>query len=253
MAILSTTWLIVEAILIPHGFQKWYSLSFFIHPLLLVFSQIFIWVDCLTVRLSNLAIWSVILRAYRLLRDRITHMLHYGGSEDYQVTQNTGRRFEVLETTCAIQSIVLHDCCRVLQTIGGKAGDKKHGFEEEEVDEEETNDEISEDSETDEFSSTGFSSFESPIRERALGDEVQGVEIDEFYNSYTERMDWFDLLNYERTCGISEYSLIHLARVGHGLMAHGKIYGLPSVVLHANFLICYFLHSFHLQLQSINS
>lgn len=154
-------------------------------------------------------------------------MLYRGESEDYQVIQDN-RRFEVVETICAIQSIVLHECGEVLQTMGGAAGDKEHGFQEEEDEKEEmgdhseTGDHIDKDSNTDESSSIGFSSFESPIRERRVEDEREEVEIDEFYNMYIGRMEWFDLLNYERTCGISKYSLIHLA--GRA-MAHGTIFG----------------------------
>lgn len=39
-------------------------------------------------------------------------------------------------------------------------------------------------------------------RQVAVRDEHQD-QSDPFYKKYTERMRWFDLLNYDRTCGIS--------------------------------------------------
>ncbi|XP_059670347.1 uncharacterized protein LOC132315918 [Cornus florida] len=43
----------------------------------------------------------------------------------------------------------------------------------------------------------------SPPMERAISDDHEQEELDSFYNKYTERMRWFDVLNYDRTCGIS--------------------------------------------------
>lgn len=44
MSPLSSCWLIIESILIPDGILKWFFLSFYIHPVFLVFCQIFLWV-----------------------------------------------------------------------------------------------------------------------------------------------------------------------------------------------------------------
>ncbi|KAG8366822.1 hypothetical protein BUALT_Bualt16G0007700 [Buddleja alternifolia] len=54
MALLSSCWLIIEFYLIPDGFAKWYSLSFYIHPFFLFFCQIFLW-------LKKLQIWFLLL------------------------------------------------------------------------------------------------------------------------------------------------------------------------------------------------
>ncbi|XP_011085860.1 uncharacterized protein LOC105167737 [Sesamum indicum] len=43
MALLASCWLLVESFIIPHGFLKWFYLSFYINPILLLFSQIFLW------------------------------------------------------------------------------------------------------------------------------------------------------------------------------------------------------------------
>ncbi|GMN42230.1 hypothetical protein TIFTF001_011451 [Ficus carica] len=47
MAFLTSCWFIIENVIIPDGFQKWFYLSFFIHPLILVFCQIFLWLKLL--------------------------------------------------------------------------------------------------------------------------------------------------------------------------------------------------------------
>lgn len=51
MTFLTTCWFIIETVIIPDGFQKWFYLSFYIHPLILFFCQIFLWLkllkDCL--------------------------------------------------------------------------------------------------------------------------------------------------------------------------------------------------------------
>ncbi|CAK9186085.1 unnamed protein product [Ilex paraguariensis] len=46
-------------------------------------------------------------------------------------------------------------------------------------------------------------SSNSPVMEPESNDENNGEEMDDFYNKYTERMKWFDVLNHDRTCGIS--------------------------------------------------
>ncbi|XP_047944028.1 uncharacterized protein LOC125190701 [Salvia hispanica] len=43
MALLASCWLIVESFVVPHGFIKWFYLSFYIHPSFLVFCQLFLW------------------------------------------------------------------------------------------------------------------------------------------------------------------------------------------------------------------
>ncbi|KAI4389052.1 hypothetical protein MLD38_001316 [Melastoma candidum] len=45
--LLATAWFLVEAFLIPEGLLKWFYLSFYIHPLILVLCQILLWVRVL--------------------------------------------------------------------------------------------------------------------------------------------------------------------------------------------------------------
>ncbi|KAK9119239.1 hypothetical protein Scep_017332 [Stephania cephalantha] len=45
--------------------------------------------------------------------------------------------------------------------------------------------------------------YESPVLERETNGRGEHTElVDPFYEEYAQRMKWFDLLNYERTCGI---------------------------------------------------
>ncbi|XP_057768704.1 uncharacterized protein LOC130988765 [Salvia miltiorrhiza] len=43
MALIASCWLLVESFVVPHGFVKWFFLSFYIHPFFLVFCQLFLW------------------------------------------------------------------------------------------------------------------------------------------------------------------------------------------------------------------
>lgn len=45
MPLLASSWLLVESFIIPHGFLKWFYLSFYIHPFFLVFCQVFLWLN----------------------------------------------------------------------------------------------------------------------------------------------------------------------------------------------------------------
>ncbi|KAK1260349.1 hypothetical protein QJS04_geneDACA019471 [Acorus gramineus] len=67
MDALISCWFIIECVLIPDGFTKWYTLSFFIHPSLLVLCQIFLWVRSFLLLLSVL-LCSPLRIAWILLR-----------------------------------------------------------------------------------------------------------------------------------------------------------------------------------------
>ena len=40
----------------------------------------------------------------------------------------------------------------------------------------------------------------------SIDDQSSLTDLDSLYQKYTDRMRWFDLLNHDRTCGISKYS-----------------------------------------------
>ncbi|XP_059295259.1 uncharacterized protein LOC132048368 [Lycium ferocissimum] len=47
MTPLSTCWLLIELYVIPHGFLKWFFLSFNVHPFFLVICQLYLWIKVL--------------------------------------------------------------------------------------------------------------------------------------------------------------------------------------------------------------
>ncbi|XP_060195721.1 uncharacterized protein LOC132624978 [Lycium barbarum] len=47
MTPLSTCWLLIELYVIPHGFLKWFFLSFYVHPFFLVICQLYLWIKVL--------------------------------------------------------------------------------------------------------------------------------------------------------------------------------------------------------------
>ncbi|KAE9454114.1 hypothetical protein C3L33_13990, partial [Rhododendron williamsianum] len=56
-------------------------------------------------------------------------------------------------------------------------------------------------------------SSNAPIVEGELINRSMEADVDSIYQKYTERMRWFDLLNHDRTCGISRYSLLQVPQV----------------------------------------
>ncbi|KAK1313483.1 hypothetical protein QJS10_CPA06g00490 [Acorus calamus] len=74
-------WFVIESVLIPQGFTKWYSLGFFINPFILVPSQIFLWVKSLVVLLFVLLCspiritWVVIRFVFLSLKDKVASFL----------------------------------------------------------------------------------------------------------------------------------------------------------------------------------
>ncbi|XP_058092100.1 uncharacterized protein LOC131237985 [Magnolia sinica] len=166
MALLLSCWLAIEIILIPHGFEKWYRLSFFIHPVLLVLCQIFLWAQFLASGILILIIhplkriWYAFLWVFRLLRNRVMSMNFQCGPDDYGVTQGSGT-YEAFGVNGPIQSIVLYHSYRDAQIIDGSKGvlgDNRDLSEEEEDNEEESDVQVYGDSEADESSSLNCSS-----------------------------------------------------------------------------------------------
>ena len=254
MAVLTSCWFIVDSIIIPDGFRKWFRLSFFIHPLLLVFCQVFLWLRLLKKWLSLLVfplrfILSVEMFVYRSLSRLIFCFLSSFGLVNVEVPV---QEVERLESTSQIisQNLVVH--CYSWSKVAAIEGniknievlelhDQKDDFEEYPsvllLDQEDAG--LIEDlssvcssnsSFKDEFLVEDFSSISSssspendaemnmyfpsdcstnmPVMEREMvphgGDDDDDEESDPFYKKYTERMRWFDVLNYERTCGISK-------------------------------------------------
>ncbi|KAF8390191.1 hypothetical protein HHK36_024713 [Tetracentron sinense] len=244
MAFLISCWFIIKNTLIPDGFQKWYSLSFFIHPFLLVFCQIFIWLKLLerwivvVVSHSLRIVWFVRSWVFRLLNNLVVLLLSFVRSTNHETVPEIITRCEIPEVCYPNQSLVLYSFLRVPSVQDElKILDQGNGFVEEEdnkvesvahVDDTVEESYLNMDEETDvNFCSSYVSSNESPIMEREVEDEREEEELDPFYMKYSERMRWFDLLNYERTCGISSFNCLHHLFLNVGAILNKQL-GTPS-------------------------
>ncbi|WKA04632.1 hypothetical protein VitviT2T_022647 [Vitis vinifera] len=256
MTLLTSCWFIVESVIIRDGFQKWISLSFFIHPILLFFCRIFVWLILLQKWLFLLVfpplrfIFFVGLRIFRSLRHLVFSFLSFSGLVDAEVPVQEIERLETPQICSQNQVVFLQYSWSRVATIERnikdievldriELDDQEDDYEEDPppvlpIDHEDTN--LNEDLSSvfssnsplkDEYLVEDFSSISSsnspandpemnvyfpsdcctnlPVMEREL--VSHGVddneESDPFYNKYTERMGWFDVLNNERTCGIS--------------------------------------------------
>ncbi|XP_048128935.1 uncharacterized protein LOC115727180 isoform X2 [Rhodamnia argentea] len=63
---------------------------------------------------------------------------------------------------------------------------------------------LEEDADVNRYSPSTYGTRVPPLSMlREVPDANQTIEADPFYGTYAERMGWFDILNHERTCGIS--------------------------------------------------
>ncbi|XAR51723.1 hypothetical protein NMG60_11006436 [Bertholletia excelsa] len=258
MALRASCWLIVESILIPEGFLKWFYLSFYIHPLLLFLCQIFLWVKLLQTWL--LIIFSLPIRIMSFLFSTISRFLSsilssFSFTRSINTDQFTNEAEEP-EITQLISQYRIADSYS-LQTDGLRKCEiqvlklQRQEFEvgrnhiqtsclDDEILEEPSM-HIDEDTSSQEYSSSSsscsftlttqdfedvdmveFISFISnstsptqggerntdcssslPSAEQELLNTNREEDLDSFYHEYTEKMRWFDLLNQERSCGIS--------------------------------------------------
>ncbi|KAL5582277.1 hypothetical protein UlMin_014719 [Ulmus minor] len=286
MALLMSCWFLIETILIPDGFQKWFYLSFYIHPFFLCFCQIFLWLKLLTeclvfvLSLPFRIIYVSCFFVFGLFRKCIISLFQFTRFKTAEYEEEVEEYFEtqpyfnsnqialscVLSREASLQykiklleiEGVVEDTTRedylfcssdensseLLVQIESNAFPGRNNFAdgsisilevEENMQEpmfsasedmsrkenllcspnsfatQEYSNEllpvcssISQDKDPygDEFSTavcaSGLQLVESEV---SVGRDTE--ESDELYKKYTERMGWFDVLNYDRTCGIS--------------------------------------------------
>lgn len=257
MPLLTSCWFIVESILIPDGFLKWFYLSFFIHPLLLFFCQVFLWLRLLKKCLFFLIlpplrfVFSVGLCVFRGLSHLVFCFLPFFRLVPAEGPVQEIERVETPNVVCSQNRLGFHQYgwSRVLAIEGNikdievlhrvELDDQENHYEEDPsvlpFDDKHSN--LNEDLSSvcssnsplkDEYLVEDFSSISSsnspvngpemnivyplsdcstnmPAMERELvpHEGYNDQESDPFYKMYTERMRWFDILNYERTCVIS--------------------------------------------------
>ncbi|PSS35140.1 Protein of unknown function DUF1666 protein [Actinidia chinensis var. chinensis] len=244
MALLTSCWFIIEAILIREGLLKWFFLSFYIHPLLLFLCQIFLWAKLLqrwlllflslAIRITLFVISSI----FRFFSSTITSFSFTRRSDAESVNKvevPVIPRFRIQN-----QIADSYSCLNTVSTrnVGTKVYELRMIEFEEESDymdgsilvestikeqiervDEDTSlkeyvdmtecslpicDSISQtdDAEMKEYSPSMCSS-NSPVVELELVGESREEDLDSFYPKYAQGMRWFDLINHERTCGIS--------------------------------------------------
>lgn len=265
MARLIHCWFIIESIVIPDGFLKWFYLSFYIRPLLLLFCQIFLW-------LKQLKIWTLrlfllfVLKPTNFVVSCMLHLLRFfrvpctTSSSYYPNPSPTSSNSEIVDTKKSNfqQNQIFSGSCSSFRFEFPRYESKIYEFDDDPGSSKTVNPETDSHRELttarsdndergdlnshadhegankvskscDEYpsSSSLCSSCSTVGRENDLQDKAEDhycsfVEFlqfpsaieenkddasneippdDPFFNLYLQRMTWFDLLGYERTCG----------------------------------------------------
>ncbi|XP_050226793.1 uncharacterized protein LOC126676602 [Mercurialis annua] len=261
MGVLAFCWLIIEATIIPNGFSKWFYLSFYIHPSILVFCQIYLWLKLILKYIFLIFIYPykiisfVCLYIFKFFKKLIlyafscTRLTNNNTSSDFiqevenlELVQNCNKNqsFSSFSNSPIVGPIFqVQDKIKFqeeedgsvriddLSLIDGSSSSSYYYSDdscEVESSISSTEDELDENLEmVNEYSPLVFR-FDSPLLQEEDGEKnidflapepapaeveeskksgSEDDDVDELYNKYCERMRWFDVLNYDRTCGIS--------------------------------------------------
>ncbi|KAF4376700.1 hypothetical protein F8388_025571 [Cannabis sativa] len=270
MAYLTSCWFIVETVIIPDGLiKKWFCLSFFIHPLILFFCQIFLWLKLLIQTLLCVllfpfrAIYVICLCIFRVFKkciivclfsltrlfksvevdeDLVDHEYYYETQPSFDFYNHEMDYFSTSMKCCKVKLIEFEEDHVFEDTID---------YADDDVIVNNSNDNNNNGeslfylcdvstrnykekylflgSNTDENSSQIQGNHENmfyPSQENLIcggsnsqdradsppSSDFRVLQVERqddnssdglFYKIYAERMRWFDVLNYERTCGMS--------------------------------------------------
>uniref|UniRef100_A0A803RC47 Ribosomal protein L34Ae n=1 Tax=Cannabis sativa TaxID=3483 RepID=A0A803RC47_CANSA len=269
MAYLTSCWFIVETVIIPDGLiKKWFCLSFFIHPLILFFCQIFLWLKLLIQTLLCVllfpfrAIYVICLCIFRVFKkciivclfsltrlfksvevdeDLVDHEYYYETQPSFDFYNHEIDYFSTSMKCCKVKLLEFEEDHVFEDTIDYADDDvivnnssnnnngeslfylcdvstrnykEKYLFLGSNTDE--NSSQIQGNHENmfypsqenlicggsnsqDRADSPPSSDFRVLQVERQDDNSSDGL----FYKIYAERMRWFDVLNYERTCGMS--------------------------------------------------
>ncbi|XP_065862068.1 uncharacterized protein [Euphorbia lathyris] len=229
---LAHCWLIIEAFVIPHGFLKWFFLSFYIHPFFLFFCQIFLWLNFIF--LFYLQIISFLYSyVFLFLKNCVNHQSYQTEEEE----DHTNHIINSYSYSCS-QQVLQFEKYYVFEEELGQIDQVSYEDDSSSIYGSESSDQYmaslsssssssicSSDSavannldmnecsslvlissrEPDEYCSAyicSYNSFAMVETEDDNGCYDQGQDVDEVYDKYNERMGWFDVLNYNRTCAI---------------------------------------------------
>lgn len=266
MALLSSCWLLIEAIIIPHGFRKWICLSFFIHPLILFACQLFLWLKLIKEWILYVASYplktififgSYVFRTFRnwfvcflnffSTATRIRNDEHTPEAEKFESLQicsynlcvgshitssvllsnivTLAIRHEVFEEEkeCP-EDLVLHDegentDVPTLFIDDGMSGKQYLPYDSSSSTEYENENSTKclpacssnsqeEDTFVDDPLQSACNSALQVVEREVVAAQDYKEDSDAFHKKYSERMRWFDILNYDRTCGTSGSLLI---------------------------------------------
>ncbi|KAI8533982.1 hypothetical protein RHMOL_Rhmol10G0053300 [Rhododendron molle] len=239
MALLTSCWFILESILFPDGFLKLSYLGIYNHPLLLFLCQLFLWIKLLQrwlpllVSLAIRIAWFVASKICRVFLSILSVFAFIRIANDEFA--NEVEEHEIPSATIQNQTADSYSSCYAVP-VSIKNEAKVYGLHMEEVGEdtdcsdssllgesiireprvlidEDRSLEVYMPSESssisppqdDEINVTlpSLCSSNAPIVEGELINQSMEADVDPIYEKYSERMRWFDLLNHDRTCGIS--------------------------------------------------
>ncbi|XP_065634625.1 uncharacterized protein LOC112024309 isoform X3 [Quercus suber] len=253
MAFLISCWFIIESVIIPDGFRKWFCLSFFINPFVLFICQIFLWFKLLREWLLFILplITSFLgLCNFILFRSGLSDFFSFTRLNTAEVVEED-EYFETLQgfnqnqnfDSYMCSSLATIPCKLTIYNIEMYKLEEKNDYEDSILHEDERSEEtmfdLDEDTSINEYLSS-ICSFDSSVEEvnsrdcmssssssdlpatyldmdehwssncdsnspviaREVTNGRDKEESDTFYKNYAERMRWFDILNYDRTCGI---------------------------------------------------
>ncbi|KAF5961815.1 hypothetical protein HYC85_003024 [Camellia sinensis] len=208
MALLTSCWLIIESIIIPDEFLKWYYLSFYIHPLLLFLCQIFLWIKLLQTWLLPIVSLPIqttcfvassifrfitgIISLFSFIRLNNIKTVH----DNSLLVEETIREPNVhVDEDISLEEYVCSDCSfnsdtqdvNITKDSSSNCGSDSH----------------TEDVEMDVSLPSVCISDSAIMGRESIDDQSREADLDSFYQKYTDRMRWFDLFNHDRTCGIS--------------------------------------------------
>lgn len=248
MALLASCWFIIEYIIVPDGFVNWFYLSFYINPIFLFLCWIFLWIKLLEKWIFFIfvlpfritcSVGSFTLRVFRRCINflfpftKLSRTQVVPEPEQYEVPPQIKNRHQLvgsheLQTrgiefnTCHNVGSVLHVDESTMEEQSGNINDhtslseylfcgSSPNLPTDDVDLSLCLSSICSsdrsDTEMDGYVPSVCSSS-SPFKEQEVIDESLGEELDSFYNKYTEKMRWFDVLNHDRTYGISRFIFI---------------------------------------------
>ncbi|CAL5367791.1 unnamed protein product [Camellia sinensis] len=208
MALLTSCWLIIESIIIPDEFLKWYCLSFYIHPFLLFLCQIFLWIKLLQTWLLPIVSLPIqttcfvassifrfitgIISLFSFIRLNNIKTVH----DNSLLVEETVREPNVhVDEDISLEEYVCSDCSsnsdtqdvNITKDSSSNCGSDSH----------------TEDVEMDVSLPSVCISDSAVMGRESIDDQSREADLDSFYQKYTDRMRWFDLFNHDRTCGIS--------------------------------------------------